>query len=156
MAKFLVPMDFSKESYLALDWTAKLAAQAKGSQVYLLTVGPLGKTADEETEINEQLQREVSMLRHNHEGFDLFGIYRSGHIPQEVRNFCKAEAIDLVVMTTRGRFGMSRELDGSTTEETVRLVECPILVLHLNQTTADQAHERFEGFLPNRSNRPSL
>ncbi len=157
MTKFLVPMDFSKEAYLALDWTGKLASQMRESQIYLLTIGPVSAEPAKEAALREQLQREVVMLRQNlQEKASLFGFYRSGHIPEEIRDFCRTEGMDLVVMTTRGRFGAARQLEGSTTEETVRLVPCPILVLHLNQITVDAAQKRFEGFLPGQNEKPAL
>jgi nucleotide-binding universal stress UspA family protein len=157
MAKYLVPMDFSKEAFLALDWTAKLAGQAPGSDIYLLTVGPLSQSREKEAAILAHIRREVADLQRGlSESINLYGFYRTGHVPEEVRDFCIGEKIDLVVMTTRGRFGQGRQLEGSTTEETVRLVQCPVLVLHLNQTTADFAHQRFNGILPIKENKPAF
>lgn len=157
MTRFLVPMDFSKEAYLALDWSLKLAQQLREHEVFLLTVGPLSLSSTEEGELKARLHEVVQDLRQSlTHPIELYGFYRSGRVPEEIRDFAKAEKIDLVVMTTRGRFGQVSQQQGSITEETVRLVACPILVLHMNQATVEEVKRRFEGFFPRREEPPAL
>lgn len=45
----------------------------------------------------------------------------------EIIQYAEAEDIDLIVMATRGRRGLSRLLMGSVTEQVVRCAPCPVL-----------------------------
>jgi hypothetical protein len=69
-----------------------------------------------------------------------FRVYETGRVPEAIARVCEKKNIDLVIMTTRGRKGLAHILDGSMTEDTVRLAPCPVLVLHLNSRTRQSAH----------------
>ena len=59
-------------------------------------------------------------------------LYGEGPAAPEIARLCREQEIDLVVMVTHGRKGVSHLLMGSVAEETERLAPCPVLVLHLN------------------------
>lgn len=48
----------------------------------------------------------------------------------EIARVCKDEDVDLLVMPTHARRGLGRLLMGSTTEQVVRMVDCPVLTVH--------------------------
>ena len=48
----------------------------------------------------------------------------------EIVRVCQDDAIDLLVMPTHARHGLGRLLMGSTTEQVVRRVGCPVLTVH--------------------------
>ena len=50
--------------------------------------------------------------------------------PREtIHNFCRTNAIDLIVMATHGRGGMAHLLLGSVAEATIRQSQVPVLVI---------------------------
>jgi nucleotide-binding universal stress UspA family protein len=60
---------------------------------------------------------------------------REGDLAGEVVYLCGKEKIDLVVMTTHGRQGLTRIVHPNLSEKIVRTAPCPVLVLHLNPRT---------------------
>lgn len=139
----LVPVDFSKESEFALDWAQAVTRNKTGATVYLMHVLPLGMNPEQCGMAATAYDAEIKTIRSKMEKYqsqlpeDLisFPIYESGRIAEAVARICKDKNIDLVIMTTRGRRGLTHILEGSTTEETVRVAPCPVLVLHLNEKT---------------------
>ncbi len=54
----------------------------------------------------------------------------TGDPATEIVRIAKEEKIDLIVMPTHGRAGLSHVLFGSVAEKVVRHAECPVLTLH--------------------------
>ncbi len=134
--RILVPVDFTKESALALEWAEVVAAKKRGATIYLLHVMPptassFGTVAykAEQEAIDKKL---LEARKEIPEDILSFGILKQGKIPAVIAQVCEEKDIDLVVMTTRGRRGLKHFLPESVTEDTVRLAACPVLVLHLN------------------------
>jgi nucleotide-binding universal stress UspA family protein len=46
--------------------------------------------------------------------------------------YAKAEAIDLIVMSTHGRGGVARLIYGSVATQVLRAAPCPVLVVRAN------------------------
>jgi nucleotide-binding universal stress UspA family protein len=53
-----------------------------------------------------------------------------GHTADEVSHLVEEKAIDLVIAATRGRSGLKRLILGSVTERLMRVLSCPLLVVH--------------------------
>lgn len=141
--RVLVPIDFSKESDLALEWAVMIAGKTRGATVYLLHVLPpavsgFGSIAyqAEEEELRKKLEAAQNRIPSD---IISFAMIDQGPIPAAVSKLCEAKDIDLVIMTTRGRRGLKHFLPESTTEETIRAAPCPVLVLHLNAKNQPQA-----------------
>lgn len=117
--RILVPMDFSKESDLALRW-AEMTAEAQDAAI--------AYKAELEALENKlrAAQRKIA------EGIFSYTLCEKGKVPQVIADVCSKNDIDLVVMTTRGRQEIKHFLSQSATEETIRLAPCPVVVLHLN------------------------
>ncbi len=140
IVRILVPVDFSKGSELAFDWAMLLASKSRGATIYLLHVSPskaeqkaqgfagVGYLMEEE-QAKKAMEESLKNLPGGVVGFSLFA---KGRIPEVIEKLCQEKSIDLVIMTTRGRRGMEPLLPDSTTEETVRVAPCPVLVLHQN------------------------
>ena len=147
--KILVPIDFSKESELALEWAVMTAKENPDSSIELLHVlpnlimtgGPESMGIDYVSIYEKEEKASKTKLRRIEReipgGIAAVCAVSRGSIAEEVEKLCKRESIDLVVMTTHGRKGLSHLLHGSTTEETARLAPCPVLVLHLNEITRE-------------------
>jgi nucleotide-binding universal stress UspA family protein len=136
----LVPVDFSKESTLAVKFATSLAQQY-GSKLYLLHVlEPLHTSFQVEIgNLREFEERRRATIRE-----DLSRI-----IPAEIKKSLgveeilkigspvyhviaeKAEELDveLIVIPTHGRTGLSHILLGSVAEKVIRHAPCPVFVI---------------------------
>ena len=146
--RVLVPVDFSKESELAIKWAQWIVKEKTGATLYLLHALPLvGKphsglaNVGYDMELDAIKQRMKTWQNRLPEDLMSFPIFSSDRVPEAIARVCEERNIDLVVMTTRGRHGLTHVLEGSTTEETVRLAPCPVLVLHLNKKTQKLAYD---------------
>lgn len=131
----VVPIDFSDDSFEALDAAIELADDPKKVHViYVLAVlepaepGVIWATIDEESRVRhaEQALRE-RLADAKYQGVSLkieFG--DPGH---EVAQYAQAQGADLIVLSSHGRTGIKRLLIGSVAERIVRLAHCPVLVL---------------------------
>jgi len=64
-----------------------------------------------------------------HAGFQVTTILREGAAAEHIVEYAKAQAIDLIVISTHGRSGFTRFFVGSVTDRVIRTGETPVLVL---------------------------
>ena len=135
----LVPIDFSPYAEHALDYAVAFAQKLQ-ARVTLLHViqPPLVAGADmgvwpspafvDELEAAITSDMEGYLARVTAAG--LAGEIAVVHgVPfQEILDTAKARQVDLIVMGTHGRTGLSHVLLGSVAEKVVRLAPCPVLV----------------------------
>jgi nucleotide-binding universal stress UspA family protein len=136
----LVATDFGETAELALDYAVLLAAKldAKVHVVHAiwtpeLGIPELGVAVASMT--MERLVREgrgaLDQLLERHHGRARFGeaFLRNGDARDVVLQASHELAIDLIVMGTHGRQGLSRALLGSVAETVVRSARCPVLTV---------------------------
>lgn len=138
--RILVPVDFSTESHLALEWAVRLGQQ-QGDEVaiYLLHVVPFAPVMPEDglwpdvstAQIDDGLERLRDWQSRIPPPLSSVPICALGNPIDEIKRLCALESIDLVVMTTHARQGLSRALRPNLTEKVIRVAPCPVLVLHL-------------------------
>jgi universal stress protein A len=138
----LVPMDFSGKSRQALAYALPLARQA-GARISLLHVlqpahiypAPLAMEAgliehDLRTHKRDAARHldklAADLIPEDLRGRSLIGI---GHPGQLITDTAKRQRIGLIVMSAKGRTGLSRLLLGSTAEFVVRHANCPVLTV---------------------------
>jgi universal stress protein A len=64
-------------------------------------------------------------------------------VPYEtILETAEAEKVDLIVMATHGRTGLSHLVLGSVAERIVRLAPCPVLTVRATALQASWAHEK--------------
>lgn len=133
--RVVVPVDFSDESFAALETALTLVPDASNlSLIYVLPVldpaepGVIWTTVDDESRrrhaelaLSERLADERYAAMKTHIAF--------GDPGHEIADFAQREQADLIVLSSHGRTGLSRLLIGSVAEKTVRLAHCPVLVL---------------------------
>ena len=56
-------------------------------------------------------------------------ILRDGDAGHEILETAKEEAVDLIVIATHGRSGLTHAILGSTAQKVVRRAPCPVLVV---------------------------
>jgi nucleotide-binding universal stress UspA family protein len=136
----LVPTDLSEGAEEALDYACELARQF-GATVHLLHV--IGIPTLGVPELGVALTSTVidSMVRDNQIALDelverkrhlaTFGqaLLRTGDARDLINQTAKELGVDLIVMGTHGRRGVSRALLGSVTETVVRTAPCPVLTV---------------------------
>lgn len=150
--RILFPTDFSEHSRAAiphlLHWR-----DLEDAELHLVHVLEVGAMLADFTwvdyaprELQEQRQEraehELQSLR------DELGLPPSTKLAvlhgapfEEITQYAREQDVDLIVMATHGRTGLSHLLLGSTTERVVRHAPCPVLTVRIKESKADAAKE---------------
>ena len=133
--KILVPIDFSDDSFRALD--AALEMVSEDGKIIALHVLP----ELHPVEFGERYHTVTPESREQHvraEFAKRLADPRYARVEVAVRfddpgrgiaEFAEENDIELIVMSSHGRTGLKRLLIGSVAERVVRLAKCPVLVL---------------------------
>ena len=133
--KVLIPVDFSEQSIRAVDTALAIAGQASG--VHVLHViedltpahpGELYGTIDNETRAKhavDALQKQFADEKYAGLNIETVCGAPGAEIPEQAKEL----GVDLIVMPSHGRTGISRLLIGSVAERAIRHAHCPVLVL---------------------------
>ena len=133
--ELVVPVDFSDESFSAVDTALELAESPEHVHVIHvlpllepLSPGVVWDTVDEESRsqhaskaLSERLSEAKYAGIHT-----LVGFGDAGH---QIAEFAEKVEAGLIVLPSHGRTGLKRLLIGSVAERVVRLAHCPVLVL---------------------------
>jgi nucleotide-binding universal stress UspA family protein len=131
----LIPIDFSEESFDALDIGLQLVQDV--SQVTVIHVlqdlspmeaGEVWGVIDPQT----RLENVTKALRERLKGDEYARVRIEvllGDPAHGIANYAQQEKVELIVIPSHGRTGLTRLLIGSTAERVVRLAHCPVLVL---------------------------
>lgn len=146
--KILVPLDFSPPSDYALRYATALAADF-GASLHVLHViedrlmmGPwpvevyLGEVPRlREGLIKEAESRTLDCLKAiENRGLQATGEVLIGGPFQTIVDLANTSGVDLIVMGTHGRTGITHLLIGSVAERVIRHAPCPVLVVRERQT----------------------
>ena len=148
----LGPLDGSKLSEVSLDYIKEIATGFHTPNVILLTVAePLyitgyggttsraeieKETAEWEARKKENLEKAQDYLKRAAEKLEESGVKVKTEIIELKTNqgvasvildYAEKNKIDLIVMSTHGRSGISRWAMGSVTDRIVRYAKCPVL-----------------------------
>lgn len=145
MKNILLPTDFSVNSKNAIRYALELF---KGTSVcfFILNVQKTSEfvlddlmTADPGSSVyqailkdnKQELQKFFSPLKEQYSKEDYkFKLYVNyDNLTASIGQMIKAESIDLIVMGTNGATGASEVLFGSNTLNTIRKIDCPLLVI---------------------------
>lgn len=138
-ANILCPVDFSEPSARALHNAIKLARKFDSTlMVYTvyepLTHIPLWLNIDLEEENASRLKRVENELESFIRDFDLEGIkhkieIKTGKIEEQILEAINELHIDLLIMGTNGRTGISWFFMGSITEKVIREMPCSVITI---------------------------
>jgi len=139
--KILVPTDFSELSKIALPYAVDLARKY-GAKIIIfhsfdedLLTPIVYETGWDAEKYFAKLQTDFdAAVEQFLEGIDIEGIEIESHLVSgkpfvEILKFVKEQGIDLIVMSTHGRSGLTHALLGSVTEKVVRKSPCPVMVV---------------------------
>lgn len=137
MKKILVPTDFSKNAYNALNFAVAFANEF-GSQITLLHTFKLYSSTgtfvsvesyveeDARSELAEMIRKTTPQLKNGasitHE------LYRGDAAPI-IAAIAKKEPHDLIIMGTKGASGLKEVFTGSTTNAVIKATEKPLLMI---------------------------
>jgi universal stress protein A len=122
ISEILLPTDFSTAADAAA-LVATAMARETGARLHLVHVVP---PATDPSLGSEQLTRVGRQLG---TGLAVELTLLSGRAAREITTYARDKGIDLIVMSTHGRTGVSRTLLGSVAEGVVRLSPCLVLTV---------------------------
>ncbi|WP_010585745.1 universal stress protein [Schlesneria paludicola] len=140
--RILFTTDFSVSAHDAQDYAVALARQFD-SELHALHIvteplplpGPHGTWILPEQALpgmikdaQTQLDRTMSGVLVN--AAKLVCAVRVGNAVREIVKYAEEQQIDLIVIGTHGRTGLSHLLIGSVAEKLIRLAKCPVLSVH--------------------------
>jgi nucleotide-binding universal stress UspA family protein len=150
--RLLVPLDGSSLAEAALGPALDLARPSQGELLLMQVVEALDSrvaahaemdtpppslsTAEQEAAAQAYLDGVADGLRR--EGVAVRTLVTVGYAPEAIPEVAAAEKVDLVVMSTHGRSGLSRWVFGSVAEKVVRLAACPVLLIRARTKAANQ------------------
>ena len=145
VSHILVGTDFSDPSEQAVraagDWAETFGA--KVTLVHALAVpeladGELVQPHPEHAELEEAVHRHLDAVRDRLlGGVDAKTVLVRGPRPAEVlTKLAQSSDVDLIVVATHGRSGLSRLLLGSVAERVVKLAKIPVMTVRVSETAA--------------------
>jgi nucleotide-binding universal stress UspA family protein len=142
--KVLVATDFSAPSTTAVNY-ARAMARAFGAELHVLHIfEPLWITSADvvgggvalatmiqglEDTARKQLE-EAATEEDRRELKAVTAMITSESPAREIARYANEQKVDLLVIGTHGRSGITRMLIGSVAEKVVRLAPCPVLTVH--------------------------
>ena len=137
----LVPTDLSEGAEQALEYACELG-QLLGSQIHLLNVITIPALGVPELGVALTATMIDDVVSGNQDALDRLArtrctanlgqvMVRTGDARDVINQTAKELGIDLIVMGTHGRRGLSRALLGSVVETVVRSVSCAVLTVRL-------------------------
>ncbi|HEY3243062.1 MAG TPA: universal stress protein [Phycisphaerae bacterium] len=149
IAKILYPTDFSELSLLALSYAREFASIFDAQLYCVHVVDEAGQywtaLGPESTPIGPAVEDLMSMAEGQMKRFadeHLLGLkfppvtaVVMGRPFAEIISYARENTIDLIVIATHGRGGLSHVLLGSTAEKLVRKSPCPVLTVRHPQHT---------------------
>jgi universal stress protein A len=135
----LVPLDFSTYAEQALDYAIALAQKLQARVTLLHVIQPLAivnvegglwptSTFLQDLEAAVTRDMEGYLARVTAAGLEGEMVVVHGVPFQEILDTAKARQVDLIIMGTHGRTGLTHVFLGSVAEKVVRLAPCPVLV----------------------------
>ena len=131
----LVPVDFSEKAQKALKDTLEFVEDPqKIHAIHVLPAleptdpGMIWETIDNQTRIDkvyEAFQNRFSDAAYREIKF----VVKVGDPSSEIIDYAEHHEVDLIVIPSSGRTGLSRFFLGSVAERVVRFSQCPVLVI---------------------------
>ena len=146
MNSVLVATDFSETSAAALLYGRDLA-RAFGARLHVLHVADaISTTAGEEFFPGDIEELQADIVKRAAERLDTLltdhdltvlratpAVRASGNVAEAIIDYAKGAHVDVIVVGTHGRSGVTHLFMGSVAEHVVRKAPCPVLVVRPNE-----------------------
>jgi len=148
--QILVPTDLSEGAERALTYACELA-RALGAQIHLLNAVAIPSFGVPELGIALTSSVIDQLVADNRAALDRLAqtrctaevgqvLVKAGDARNVINQTAKELGVDLIVMGTHGRRGISRALLGSVAETVVRSAPCAVLTVRLQDTHDSDRH----------------
>lgn len=133
--KIIVPLDFSENSYKALEFALSVADKKTGEITLVHVVEVIYDFASQAaTALDSMFEDGEKLLKKNIEKYRASGVAMDyeileGNAAITVARVAEERNADLIVMGTQGASGIKKALIGTTTVNLVREANCPVLVV---------------------------
>lgn len=138
--QILVPTDFSENAQHALSYATELAKRCSAKlhllhtpviPTYLLMDLSYSPGPEAVTRILNESQDALDQQAEGlaAAGLEYFSVIREGTVHEVIRDYAREHDVDLVVVGTHGRSGVSKLMYGSVTERVIKTVHTPIIVI---------------------------
>jgi len=138
MRNILCATDFSDFSNRTIPYGVALAKEFE-ARLYICHVIDLSSIAiygefqlnpvDQQNRIRKQAAEQLDQII-GEQPVKWEPLINVGHTADEISRLVDEKSIDLVIAATRGRSGLKRLILGSVTERLMRVLSCPLLVVH--------------------------
>jgi nucleotide-binding universal stress UspA family protein len=136
LKKILAPTDFSHLSVRGVRYACQLAKDV-GAEVTIFNVVTVDESGINKREMGEHKQQLDEFVAKNVADFGanlrIRKLIDAGQAYVAIVDCAENERIDLIVMSSHGRSGLSRMLIGSVTDKVLRGASCPVLVVPLEK-----------------------
>ncbi len=135
--KILAPTDFSDLSARGVRYACQLAKDV-GAELIIFNVVLLDETnVVDKREVERHKKRldefMTEKITGSGAGLTIRKVVDAGQPYGAIIDCAENEGVDLIVMSSHGRSGLSRMLIGSVTDKTLRGASCPVLVVPLEK-----------------------
>ncbi|MCY4602609.1 MAG: universal stress protein [Gemmatimonadetes bacterium] len=130
----LMPTDLSDYAGYALDYAREFAS-TYGAGLHLLHVldlhwlGSGAVIANALPQYERDRQAQLNAMKSEIEGIDVKATVNTGVPHAAIVRYARDHDIDLIVLATHGRKGVSHALIGSVAEKVVQMAPCPVLTV---------------------------
>ena len=137
LKKILAPTDFSDISAAGVRYACKLAKDT-GAEIIVFNVDVLDESNRVDKREMEQHKKRLTefvaeKIGDAGLGLKMRQVVDAGQPFGAIVDCAEKEGVDLIVMSSHGRSGLSRMLIGSVTDKILRGSPCPILVVPLEK-----------------------
>ena len=136
LKRILAPTDFSELSVRGVRYACELAKEV-GAEVTILNVVTVDESGINKREMGEHKQRLDEFVAKNvadvSANLRISKLVDAGQAYFAIIDCAENERIDLIVISSHGRSGLSRMLIGSVTDKVLRGASCPVLVVPLEK-----------------------
>jgi nucleotide-binding universal stress UspA family protein len=136
--RILVPTDFSDCAQQALTYATELAKRFEAELHLLHAVQPPVTVYAHAAPLPEEVMHPEKPAQKELEEIEVPGAEQLGQVQRHIRTgaafveivrFAKEQDVDLIVIGTHGRSGLTHVLLGSVAEKVVRKASCPVLTV---------------------------
>ena len=143
--KILVPLDGSEFSECSLEHVKAIASGCQVPETVLLSVveplsaqtisalaeggGDLLRKAELDAQAEARNYMDVIKNRLKNDGLDVEVVITDGRAAEEILDYAKNNKVDLIVMSTHGKTGISRWFFGSVAQKVLQHSPVPVLMM---------------------------
>lgn len=136
--RILCPTDFSEASKNAIRYTNEFARTMNADVIFIHVVEPRPITTDMsvayipiETDLEKAAEEDLITLleEEKDKGIAAKKIVLVGQPAETIIEQSKANDVDLIILGSHGRAGLTRLLMGSVAEAVLRKAPCPVLIV---------------------------